>query len=44
MAFLAQYPQDAGAGRLVSNFFYYAESADLALAMAEWQAFATHRC
>src|SRR6478735_4114039 len=41
-AFLDQYPQDAGAGGLVSNFFYYAESADLKLAMAEWQAFATH--
>ncbi|MEJ1972737.1 MAG: FKBP-type peptidyl-prolyl cis-trans isomerase [Lacunisphaera sp.] len=39
-AFLAQYPNDPGAGGLVSNFFYYAESADLKLAMAEWQAFA----
>ena len=42
MAFLDKYPQDAGAGGLVGNFFYYAESADLKLAMAEWQAFAAH--
>ncbi len=41
-AFLDKYPQDPGAAGLVSNFFYYAESADLKLGMAEWQAFATH--
>lgn len=41
-AFLDKYPEDAGAASLVGNFFYYAESADLKLAMAEWAAFATH--
>ncbi len=42
VAFLDKYPQDVGAGGLVGNFFYYAESADLKLALAEWQAFAAH--
>jgi thiol-disulfide isomerase/thioredoxin len=41
-AFLDKYPNDAGAAGLVGNFFYYAESADLKLAMAEWAAFANH--
>jgi thiol-disulfide isomerase/thioredoxin len=41
-AFLDQYPDDAGAAGLIGNFFYYAESADLKLAMAEWAAFAGH--
>jgi FKBP-type peptidyl-prolyl cis-trans isomerase 2 len=41
-AFLDKYPDDAGAAGLIGNFFYYAESADLKLAMAEWAAFAGH--
>lgn len=41
-AFLEKYPDDAGAAGLIGNFFYYAESADLKLAMAEWAAFANH--
>ncbi|HEY0863012.1 MAG TPA: FKBP-type peptidyl-prolyl cis-trans isomerase [Lacunisphaera sp.] len=41
-AFLERYPDDAGAAGLIGNFFYYAESADLKLAMAEWAAFAGH--
>lgn len=39
-AFLAKYPDDPGAGRAVNNFFYYAESAGLEQAKAEWAAFA----
>jgi len=42
LAFLDKYPDDRGAAGLVGNYFYYAESADLKLALAEWQAFATH--
>ena len=41
-AFLDKYPDDADASGLVGNFFYYAESADLKLAEAEWAAFANH--
>lgn len=41
-AFLDKYPDDPGAAGLIGNFFYYAESADLKLAMAEWAAFAGH--
>ncbi len=39
-AFLDKYPDDPGAGGVIGNFFYYAESADLSLAKAEWAAFA----
>lgn len=39
-AFLDQYPDDRTAANIVGNFFYYAESAGLQEAMAEWQAFA----
>ena len=42
MVFLNQYPDDPGAAGLVGNFFYYAESADLKLAEAEWAAFGNH--
>ena len=42
LAFLDKYPDDPGAANLVGNFFYYAESADLKLAQAEWAAFANH--
>jgi len=42
VAFLDKYPEDPDAAGLVGNFFYYAESADLKLADAEWHAFAAH--
>src|SRR5688572_16086773 len=41
MAFLDKYPDDRTAANIVGNFFYYAESAGMQEAMAEWQAFAT---
>jgi len=41
-AFLDQYPNDRTASGIVNNFFYYAESAGLPVAMAEWAAFANH--
>lgn len=41
-AFLDQYPDDRTAATIVANLFYYAESASLAAARAEWQAFANH--
>jgi thiol-disulfide isomerase/thioredoxin len=41
-AFLDQYPDDRTAATIVGNLFYYAESASLAAARAEWQAFANH--
>ena len=41
-AFLDKYPDDREAAGMVGNFFYYAESADLKLAQAEWAAFVNH--
>jgi thiol-disulfide isomerase/thioredoxin len=41
-AFLEKYPQDAEAAAMVSNYFYYVETADLATAKSEWAAFASH--
>jgi thiol-disulfide isomerase/thioredoxin len=40
VAFLDKYPDDRTAATIVGNFFYYAESASLPEAMAEWRAFA----
>ncbi|HWA28378.1 MAG TPA: FKBP-type peptidyl-prolyl cis-trans isomerase [Lacunisphaera sp.] len=42
MAFLDKYPDDPGAAGPVGNFFYYAESAGLEQAKAEWAALASH--
>ena len=41
-AFLDRYPDEPESARMVGNFFYYAESADLKVAQAEWAAFAHH--